>query len=48
MGGKKVKFTKEEANQIKEFDSPGMKLMGFKDKTRIKNYMNVMKKKEKL
>ena len=36
-----MKFTKEEANQIKEFDSPGMKLMGFKDKTRIKNYMNV-------
>ena len=41
LGGTKVKFTKEEVAHIKNFDSPGMKLMGFKDRSRIKNYMSV-------
>lgn len=41
LGGTKVKFTKEEVAGIKNFDSPGLKLMGFKDRTRVKNYMNV-------
>lgn len=41
FGGSKVKFTKDDVSFIKNFDVPGMKLMGFKDKSRVKNYMNV-------
>ncbi|OMJ95374.1 hypothetical protein SteCoe_1293 [Stentor coeruleus] len=41
MGGSKVKFNKEEVAHIKNFDAPGLKLMGFKNRDRIKNYMNV-------
>ena len=37
----KVKFTKDDVVNIKNFDAPGMKLMGFKDRSRIKNYMNI-------
>ena len=41
MGGNKILFKKEEVNQIKGFDRPGIKLMGFKDRNRVKAYMNI-------
>lgn len=41
LGGNKVLFKKEEVNEIKNFDRPGLKLMGFKDRMRIKPYMNI-------
>lgn len=34
-------FNKEEMNAIKRFDGPGITLMGFKDRSRLKPYMNV-------
>lgn len=41
FGGKKIVFTKEEAKTMKDFDTPGMKLMGFKSKEKLKHYMNI-------
>ncbi|CAG9331717.1 unnamed protein product [Blepharisma stoltei] len=41
LGGIKIPFTKEEVKQIKDFDTPGLKLMGFKSRNKIKAYMNV-------
>ncbi|CEL91928.1 unnamed protein product [Vitrella brassicaformis CCMP3155] len=35
-GGEQVKITKKEIAQIKKFDEPGMKLLGFKPKSSIK------------
>jgi len=40
MGGHKIVFTKEEVSRIKTFDSPGIKLMGFKAREKLKDYMN--------
>jgi len=40
-GGKKVQFTKEDMKHIKTFDSPGIKLMGFKSLSSIKPYYNI-------
>eukprot|EP00826_Nyctotherus_ovalis_P009446 TRINITY_DN1249_c0_g1_i2.p1 TRINITY_DN1249_c0_g1~~TRINITY_DN1249_c0_g1_i2.p1 ORF type:complete len:635 (+),score=225.54 TRINITY_DN1249_c0_g1_i2:60-1964(+) len=40
-GGEKVVITKEETKEIKKFDVPGMKLMGFKARSRLKDYMNI-------
>eukprot|EP01022_Parablepharisma_sp_SALTPOND_P026506 TRINITY_DN64291_c0_g1_i1.p2 TRINITY_DN64291_c0_g1~~TRINITY_DN64291_c0_g1_i1.p2 ORF type:complete len:789 (+),score=98.96 TRINITY_DN64291_c0_g1_i1:87-2369(+) len=40
-GGEKVTITKEESKTIKKFDSPGIKLMGFKPRTTLKDYMNI-------
>jgi len=39
-GGSKVVFTKEDMKNIKNLDTHGMKLMGFKDKSSIKPYYN--------
>ena len=40
-GKEKVKVTKEDMGAIKTFDAPGLKLMGFKSKSRVKDYMNI-------
>ncbi len=40
-GGKKIQFTKEDMKQIKTFDSPGIKLMGFKSLSSIKPFYNI-------
>lgn len=40
-GGSKIPFTKEEMKQIKTFDNPGIKLMGFKSFDSIKPYYNI-------
>ena len=40
-GKEKVKISKEDMNHIKTFDAPGLKLMGFKDKSRLKDYVNI-------
>jgi ATP-dependent DNA helicase 2 subunit 1 len=40
-GDKKVNFSKDEMKQIKTFDSPGIKLMGFKSFDSIKPYYNI-------
>ena len=40
-GDTKVNFTKNEMNQIKTLDSPGIKLMGFKSFDSIKPYYNI-------
>ncbi len=41
MGGDKIPFKKEEMEAIKQFDSPSIKLMGFKPITSLKNYHNL-------
>jgi ATP-dependent DNA helicase 2 subunit 1 len=41
LGGSKVVFKKDEVSEIKNFDRPGLKLMGFKARERIKPYMNI-------
>jgi ATP-dependent DNA helicase 2 subunit 1 len=41
FGGKKIVFSKEEAKMMKDFDTPGMKLMGFKNRDKLKSYMNI-------
>jgi ATP-dependent DNA helicase 2 subunit 1 len=33
-------MTKEEIQQIKKFDTPSLKLMGFKPRSRLKEYHN--------
>ena len=40
-GGKKIQFTKEDMKQIKTFDTPGIKLMGFKSLESIKSFYNI-------
>lgn len=40
-GKEKVKVSKEDTAAIKTFDQPGIKLMGFKAKSRLKDYMNI-------
>ncbi len=40
-GGEKVMLSKEDMKTIKKFDSPGIKLMGFKPRSSLKDYMNV-------
>lgn len=40
-GGEKVIFDKEEVTQIKKFDSPGLVLMGFKPRDRLKPHYHV-------
>lgn len=32
LGGEKIKFQKEDINKIRNFEEPGMKLIGFKPK----------------
>lgn len=41
VGGSKVLFKKEEVAEIKNFDRPGLKLLGFKSRSRVKPYMNI-------
>ena len=41
LGEKKVEFTKEEMNRIKEFGEPGLVLVGFKPRDRLKIYHNI-------
>lgn len=41
IGGEKVIVSSEDIKHIKYFDAPGMKLMGFKPRSRIKDYHNV-------
>lgn len=41
LGGDKIPFKKEEMEAIKQFDSPSIKLMGFKPATCLKNYHNL-------
>jgi ATP-dependent DNA helicase 2 subunit 1 len=40
-GGTRVFFSRDEMNALKEFGSPGLVLMGFKDRARLKLYHNV-------
>jgi len=40
-GSEKVVISKEEAKSIKKFDASGMKLMGFKSRSKLKDYMNI-------
>jgi ATP-dependent DNA helicase 2 subunit 1 len=40
-GSEKVVISKEEAKEIKKFDAPGIKLMGFKPRSKLKDYMNI-------
>eukprot|EP00743_Colponemidia_sp_Colp-15_P002621 GILK01002839.1.p1 GENE.GILK01002839.1~~GILK01002839.1.p1 ORF type:complete len:631 (-),score=167.71 GILK01002839.1:47-1906(-) len=40
FGGEKVPFSKAEMAEVKKFDTPGMKLMGFKPLERLKTYHN--------
>jgi len=40
-GGEKVLISKEEMKAIKKFDDPGIKLMGFKPRSSLKDYMNI-------
>ena len=41
-GGERVYFDKEEIRQIKtQFGDPGLKLLGFKDQSRLKPYHHV-------
>lgn len=41
LADKKVEFTKEEMNRIKDFGEPGLVLIGFKPKHRLKIYHNI-------
>jgi len=41
LADEKVIFKKEDIAEIKKFDDPGLKLMGFKPKSRIKPYHNI-------
>jgi len=41
LGGEKVFFKKNDVNEIKKFDEPSMKLMGFKPRSRVKAYHNI-------
>mmetsp|Transcript_28758 Transcript_28758/g.25875 ORF Transcript_28758/g.25875 Transcript_28758/m.25875 type:complete len:396 (+) Transcript_28758:39-1226(+) len=41
LSDEKVFFQKEDIAEIKKFDDPGIKLMGFKPKSRIKSYHNI-------
>ena len=41
LGSEKVIFKKEEVAEVKKFDEPGLKLMGFKPRSRVKLYHNV-------
>lgn len=40
-GGRQLCFEQEELKQIKSFDTPGLKLMGFKPRSCIKRYFHV-------
>jgi len=41
FGDEKVFFKKEDIAEIKKFDDPSLKLMGFKPSSRLKSYHNV-------
>ena len=41
LGEKKVEFTKEEINKIKDFGEPGLVLLGFKPRDKLKIYHNI-------
>eukprot|EP01017_Pseudomicrothorax_dubius_P017726 TRINITY_DN1989_c0_g1_i5.p1 TRINITY_DN1989_c0_g1~~TRINITY_DN1989_c0_g1_i5.p1 ORF type:complete len:478 (+),score=131.50 TRINITY_DN1989_c0_g1_i5:857-2290(+) len=41
LGGEKIRFNKEEMQHIKKFDTPSLKLMGFKPRSRLKDYHNI-------
>lgn len=41
LAEKKVEFTKEEMNRIKEFGEPSLVLIGFKPRDRLKVYHNI-------
>jgi ATP-dependent DNA helicase 2 subunit 1 len=41
LGEKKVEFTKEEINRIKDFGEPSLVLIGFKPQDRLKVYHNI-------
>lgn len=40
-GGEKVLINKDDMRKIKNFDTPGLKLMGFKPRSKLKNYHNI-------
>jgi ATP-dependent DNA helicase 2 subunit 1 len=40
IGGEKVILTKADIERIKNFDSPGMTLVGFKPRSKLKLYHN--------
>ena len=40
LGKEKINFGKQDVEDIKKFDEPGLKLMGFKPKNKIKHYYN--------
>lgn len=40
-GGEKVPITRDDMKKIKNFDSTGLKLMGFKPKSKLKDYHNI-------
>lgn len=37
----RINFKKDDVNEIKKFDEPSLKLMGFKPKERVKAYHNI-------
>lgn len=41
LGGEKIRLEQEEMKKVKNFSSPGMKLMGFKPKSFLKIYHNI-------
>lgn len=41
MGKEKIPIKKEEMEQIKKFDTPSLKLIGFKNVKKLKPYHNV-------
>ena len=41
LGDEKIAFQKADINEIKKFDVPSLKLMGFKPRSRVKAYHNI-------
>lgn len=41
LGGERIRLSKEDMNKIKNIESPGMTLVGFKPKSYIKPYYNL-------
>ncbi len=41
LGGEKIRFTKDDMNKIKNFESPGLTLVGFKPKDKLKVFHNL-------
>jgi ATP-dependent DNA helicase 2 subunit 1 len=40
-GGERIRFSKEELQDIKTIDKPGLRLMGFKPRSALKSYYNI-------